>query len=1080
MTVIKSSSFLLLSVLTLLLALGGNGCSPKAEKHQQMADKFYAAQQYDWAEIEYLNVLRKDSKNSAAYARLGLIYFAEGRFRRAAFFLGNGSLMDTNNLELRVKLGFIYSAAGQYVEARDIANYVMDRKPQDDDAPMLLAETAVLPDEIAAVRKRLQNLAANSDRVTYQVALANLAFREHDLSAAGDAAKRAQILDPKSSVANSTLASWYWAQKDLPSAEKYFKAAAETAPMRSPQRMQFARFKIQTGDAAGGRQMLEEMVKQAPDYVPGILALAQVAASEKKFDEAAGWLDKVLMQDTDNYEAMLFSCQLKLAQSQPGLAVTNLEKMAKVYPKSPLVQYQMAVANYALNDFTKSLNCAARAVALNPNFTEAVLLMAQLQIKSQNPSPAIAALEAQLQKQPQQVQAKLLLADAYRMQGRVGDALALYEPLEKSMPQNAQIPMLMGSAYVQLTNAVGARKAFNRVLELEPDNLSALEQLVDLDLADKQFGAARQRLQAVMDNPVTVGKISRPVELQLLQAKVFLTAGDNEQSEVALQKAIALAPERQGARLLLAQLYHDTGKYSQALAQLDAALAKDPQNLSALMLTALIYNEQKNYTNTAAIYEKVLQINPGFSAALNNLAYLYSEFLNRLDRAYDLALHARELLPYDPSAADTLGWICFKRGTYITALNLLRESAALLTTEPEVQYHLGMTCYMTGDEAGAQTALQAALHTGKPFSGRDECQSALSILAINPATADASVLTLLEKRVVEKTDDLAALNRLAIIYQRAGNSNKAIVANEAILKINPQNLDILLNLARLYAPTNAQRAYEIAKTAYKLAPDNNDLCRLYGNLAGRVGDYKLAANLLQQVAQSQSDSAPVLFDFAQAAVRIGLISDAKTALQSALTLNLPASQAEAARQMLEWMQLADNPTLALAASARVAEYLKAKPDDVLALTVSSVISAAQGETTTAATIAEKILASYPDFIPAQRQLVLLYAADPDKAKTDRLYSFANKTRGIYPDDAALTKAFGIILLQRSEYGRAASQLKSIADTMTNDAEWFYYLGTAQYRLNKRTESKANLQQSLDLNLTGDRVDTAKQMLNDLK
>lgn len=1045
-----------------------------------MADKFYAAQQYDWAEIEYLNVLRKDPKNSAAYARLGLIYFAEGRFRRAAFFLGNGSLMDTNNLELRVKLGFIYSAAGQYAEARDIANAVLDQKPLDDDAPMLLAETAVLPAEIAAVRTRLQSLATNSDRATYQVALANLAFREHNLTAAGEAAQRAQSLDPKSSVANSTLASWYWAQKDLPAADKYFKAAAELAPLRSPQRMQYARYKIQTGDPVGGRQMLEEMVKQAPDYVPAMLALAQVSASEKKFDEASGWLDKVLMQDTENYEAMLFSCQLKLAQGQAGLAVTNLEKMAKVYPKSPLVQYQMAVANYAQNDLTKSLNCAARAVALNPNFTEAVLLMAQLQIKSQNPSAAIAALEAQLEKQPQQLQAKLLLADAYRMQGRVSDALALYVPLEKTMPQNAQIPMLEGSAYLQLTNAIGARKAFSRVLELEPDNLTAVEQLVDLDLAEKQFGAARQRLQAVADNPVAAGKISRPLELQLLLAKVGLAAGDNAQAEAALQKAIALAPEKQGARLLLAQLYHDTGKYPQALAQLEAALVKSPQNLSALMLTALIYNEQKDYTNTAAIYEKVLQINPGFSAALNNLAYLYSEFLNRLDRAYDLALHARELLPYDPSAADTLGWICFKRGTYATALNLLRESADKLATEPEVQFHLGMACYMTGDETGAKIAFQAALQGDKPFSGRDECQSALAILAVNPATADASVRTLLEKRVAEKTDDLAALKRLASIYQREGNSEKTIAANEAILKIDPKNLDVLMSLARLYAPTNVPRAYEIAKTAYKLASDNNDLCRLYGNLARQVGDFKLAANLLQQASQNQPDNGPVVFDFAEAAIRIGLISDAKTALQSALTLNLPAPQAQEARQMLEWMQLADNPTLAVAANERVSDYLKSKPDDVLALLVSSVISAAQGDKTNAVATAEKILARYPEFVPAQRQLVLLYASDPDKAKTDRIYSFASKARGVYLDDPALTKAFGIILLQRSEYGRAASQLKSIADTMTNDPEWFYYLGTAQYRLNKRTESKANLQQALDLNLTGDPADAAKQMLDDLK
>ena len=84
---------------------------------------------------------------------------------------------------------------------------------------------------------------------------------------------------------------------------------------------------------------------------------------------------------------------------------------------------------------------------------------------------------------------------------------------------------------------------------------------------------------------------------------------------------------------------------------------------------------------------------------MNNLACLYSEHLGQLEKGYQLARKVRDLAPTDPSVADTLGWILYHKGEYSPALNLLRESAAKLTAQPEVQYHLGMTHYMMGDEA---------------------------------------------------------------------------------------------------------------------------------------------------------------------------------------------------------------------------------------------------------------------------------------------------------------------------------------------------------------------------------------------
>lgn len=1069
----KMRSLILLAAV-LLLALGGAGCTAKAKKawHLSRANHYYDASQFSRAEIEYLNVLRADPANPQAFGRLGLIYYDQGRYRRALYFLNKGSQLAPDDLNLRLKLGFLCFSAGMATQALAQANYVLEKKPQDDEATLLLAETAFQPKEIAATRQRLETMARAGDRASIEVALGNLALREHDLTTAAADYKKAQALDPKSATVNAALGALALAQGDLKQADAFFKAAAEASPARSPHRMQYVRFKVQTGDLAGARAALADILKAAPDYVPASLALAQIAAAEKKYDESAALLNTVLREDSDNFDALLFQGNLDLMQNHPDKAVTDLERVTRVYPQSAQVYYQLGAAYLAANDPDKASSALNQALKLDPNFIGATLLLAQIQIKTGNAAPAIVALERLRQQQPKLTQAQLLLADAYRQQHRPGDALAIYDGLQKLFPTNTDIMILRGATQLQAQDQAAARKTFERVLDLAPDNLPALETLVNMDLKDQQFDAALQRVNGLAQ------KFPKRADLRILAAKIYLAQHRRDQAETCLQQASELDPTNQVPVLLLAQSYADGGQNQKALAKLDAVLAQDPQNATALFLTAQIHSAEKDYQGAAAAYEQMLKINPKFSPALNNLAYLDSEFLHNLDRAYELAQSARELLPADPSTADTLGWICFQRGAYPTALGLLQESAAKLPNQPEVQYHLGMAAYMTADEIAARAALQRALLLNTNFPGADECRRSLAILDLKPETADAAAQAMLEKRVSEKPNDPVALARLARIYQREGNETKAVAAYEAILQAVPKNVDALFALARFYAAKDTKKAYDLAKAANKLAPYNAEVSHLLGRLAFQSGDFQQAASILQQTVQNQPNDAALLLDYAQAVYSIGRVADAQTALQSALGLNPPAAQAAPARRFLDLIGLAAAPAQAAADSARIAEILKAEPDDVPALMARAAACESKADAAGAEQACEQVLNRYPDFTPAQKQLARLYAADP--AKADRAYALAVKARAALPDDPELAKIMGVLLVQRGDYSHAVNLLKQSAARMTSDPEVFYYLGTAQFRLKNRPESKASLQQALALKLSSQLAASAKQMLAELK
>src|SRR5271154_5133834 len=136
-----STFFLSIDVMTGLMVLN-TGCTAKAKKiyHENRADKFYAAGQLDHAEVEYLNALHNAPGDAHAIGRLGLIYFQQGRMELAASYLLKGSELATNDLDLRLKLGFAYAAMGKLDDARAAANFVIDRRPQDSEAPLLLAQ----------------------------------------------------------------------------------------------------------------------------------------------------------------------------------------------------------------------------------------------------------------------------------------------------------------------------------------------------------------------------------------------------------------------------------------------------------------------------------------------------------------------------------------------------------------------------------------------------------------------------------------------------------------------------------------------------------------------------------------------------------------------------------------------------------------------------------------------------------------------------------------------------------------------------------------------------------------------------
>jgi tetratricopeptide (TPR) repeat protein len=1062
-----------LSVATGLLATLCSSCSPPARlaRHLERADRYFHSGEYDQAEIEYANALQMDPLNPPATSQLGIIYYDQGRLEWALPRLLKGRELQPDNLALRLRLGQMYFALGKFREARDEANFILDRNPQDAEAPLLLAKTALKPDEIEAARQRLKNLPPAAAQGASALAAAGLLdFRQRNFDEAEAAFKRAQTLEPESSAVNEAVGVFFWAQHDLSHADRAFAAAAEFSPARSSRRLEYAQFKIQTGDVAAGERLLEEMAQKTPDYLPAWMLLAQIAESEKKYDESAAFDAKVLARDPTHPEALLFRSRLLLEKGETGKAAAELEGMLKIYPQSPQVYCQLGLTYLAAGETAKATASLIQATALAPDLTDAVILLAGIRIRTGEPRAAIASLKPLVQQHPDIVRAWLLLAAAYRSAGDFDNALATYGQLERLFPRDPQAPWLMGLLFAQESRNDEARQAFSKALVLTPDYLPALEQLVALDLAEKQYPAALQRVQGRLEkNPNLPG-------LHLLLARIFLAQKDPTHAEASLLKVIALQPDSPAAYFMLAQLYARANQYQKALVDLRAGLAQSPNDVQALMLMGTIYDQQKDYASARVTYEKLLTIKPSFIPAINNLAYLYSEHFDQLEKAYEMTQKAWEQLPPEPHVEDTLGWILYKKHQYPRALGLLEESAGKLPASAEIQFHLGMTHYMMGEEEPARLGLQSALQLNHDFPGTNEAKQCLSVLAIDAKSAGAEARAALEKAIADRPDDPAALARIAGIYERDGASDKAIDAYQASWQSNPANLGALMNLIRLYAARqDTARAFELAKAARKLAPDNADVAHALGRLAYETGDYPWALSLLQETVRQKPGDPEALHDLAEAFYGSGRVDDAETAMRRSLQANASSSETAKACHFLEMIALSANPTPA--AAPEVEQSLKSDPADVTALMAMAAIEGQRSNARAAKQDYQKVLDRFPNFIPAGKGLAILCAENPDS--DPKIFDLASKVREALPADAEVAEAFGIIVYRRGDYTGAEHLLRQTALQRSGDATLMYYLGMAQYRLNQRAESKQTLQRAINLNLKADLAADARHILTEL-
>ena len=191
------------------------------------------------------------------------------------------------------------------------------------------------------------------------------------------------------------------------------------------------------------------------------------------YEQAAAFAPNLKL--VHDHLAMAYSDQATQIKDQGDtqLAIQLYERALAYSPRYVRAVYNVGVANAELGQHDKAIFMYNMAIALEPSFAEAYNTLAVLMREVGNLEAAVKACEAALQIRPSFPQCLNNLATIYTAQGRALEALHLLQAALLAWPGYAEAHNNLGVLQRDMGLIPEAIAAYDRCLELDPDNRNA-------------------------------------------------------------------------------------------------------------------------------------------------------------------------------------------------------------------------------------------------------------------------------------------------------------------------------------------------------------------------------------------------------------------------------------------------------------------------------------------------------------------------------------------------------------------------------------------------------------------------------
>ncbi|MDE2565298.1 MAG: PEP-CTERM system TPR-repeat protein PrsT [Burkholderiales bacterium] len=552
-----------------------DGAAPDAASLTLAGQAYLQSGDLAHSQAAFTRATQADPKLAAARTGLALNQLAQGHTSegfaelQSAAEQDRGSRADLALIAARLQTGDLDGALA--------AVAALDKKQPG------TALAAALRGDIQARRKDPADAAASYAQALkidprYYPAVAGLAALDLAAGHADAARQRFEALvqaDPQNYRALLALAELK-AKSGAPPAEvaQALTAAVRASPGTLAPRLMLIDYLLARREAQAALAAAQDAHAALPDRPELLdrLGLAQQAAGDTQ--QALASFGKLVQQQPDRPEPQLRIADVDFAAKDLDGARKSLQRALEVSPGLPAAEAGLARVALLQQRPAQALDIARQMQKAQPRQAAGFLLEAQVQGALKRPDLAAAALRQALALQPDSPLA-VRLHQALVAAGQAAQADRLAGQWQADHPKDAAFRYYLGDVALARKDYAGAEQRYRSVLDIQPDNALALNNVAWLMTHQGQAGAVvlaeranrllpgqaalldtlagalaaeQQWPRAIETEKDAVQRAPDDPNLRFTLAKLYLKAGDRRQARVELERLAQLGDRFAGQR----------------------------------------------------------------------------------------------------------------------------------------------------------------------------------------------------------------------------------------------------------------------------------------------------------------------------------------------------------------------------------------------------------------------------------------------------------------------------------------------------------------------------------------------------
>ena len=644
---------------------------------------------------------------------------------------------------------------------------------------------------------------------------------------------------------------------------------------------------LEEGDEKKAESSLLKVFKVTENHLLSNILMGRIQYVQGNYQQAGKYLSQAYRVAPNNVQIVKILSAARLKANQPDAVIEIISNLGSVINEDAKALSLLGMAYAQKGNHSKSADYFEKAAEINPNAANYKAQLGMNYLAGGDLDGAIDSLQKAIAIDDDLKRADALLILAHLRKKEYNKALKAAQAYANKQPDSPAPHNFIGGAYLGMESLSEARKSFEKALAIDSRFVSAEINLAKLDVKEKKLGSANKRLRKVIE------KSPDNIAAHILLAQIELQSGNKDESFKLVKQAHQQNTKALKPVIVLMRMYLANNQPQKALDLGESTRSDFASSTLFLDLLATTQLTLNKHNDAIANYEDIVVFSPNNPNVHFKLGQAYAKNKQQ-KKAVDAFEKATRLDENHLQANVALAQIAIVNKDYKRS-KIIEKKLKKAYPKSSVAWVIeGDRYYKRKNFSKAVTSYESALDK----NGNNKVMFKLA-KTYRELKENDKAENVLKNWVVTHERDIAAYLALGQFYQSVENTAKAAEIYEKVLKITPNSLVALNNLAYIYAEQGNAKALKHAEKAYSLAPQNAGVIDTYGWSLVKVGDKAKGLNILKEAILKAPNVGDIRYHLAYAYNENGQSKEAKIELQYLLKTGVEFSEVEAAKTLLE-------------------------------------------------------------------------------------------------------------------------------------------------------------------------------------